>query len=54
LTVRHQIFESSAKSWEDLCQDATEFASQLGRESLINISLAADGGATCSAPAGTK
>jgi hypothetical protein len=44
MTVRHRIFESSTKSWDDLCQEATAFASEVGRERLINISLAASGG----------
>jgi hypothetical protein len=44
MTVRHRIFESSTKSWDDLCKEATAFASEIGRERLINISLAASGG----------
>ena len=44
MVVRHRIFESSSKSWEQLAEEAGEFASSLGRERLINISLAASGG----------
>ncbi|HXG55631.1 MAG TPA: hypothetical protein VNJ03_09665 [Vicinamibacterales bacterium] len=44
MTVRHRIFESSTKSWEDLCKEVEEFASTLGQERLINISVAASGG----------
>ena len=44
MTVKHQVFESSSQSWESLCDDVAEFASQLGREKLINISVAASGG----------
>lgn len=44
MTVRHRSFESTRLSWEDLCQEATEFASSVGRENLINISIAASGG----------
>lgn len=44
MIVRHRIFESSTKSWEDLCTEATEFATSVGRERLINISLGAGGG----------
>lgn len=44
MTVRHRIFESATKSWEDLAQEAEEFATSVGREKLINISLAAAGG----------
>ena len=44
MTVHHRIFESARKSWEDLCREASEFASSVGRENLINISLGASGG----------
>ena len=44
MTARHRIFESRTKSWEDLCNDATTFATEVGRERLINISVAASGG----------
>lgn len=43
MTVHHRIFESLTKSWEDLCKEATAFASQVGKERLINISVAASG-----------
>jgi hypothetical protein len=44
MTVQHRTFESSSKSWEKLCADASAFASDIGRENLINISVAAAGG----------
>jgi hypothetical protein len=44
MTVHHRIFESASKSWEQLSKEAEEFASNVGRENLINISLAAAGG----------
>jgi hypothetical protein len=44
MIVRHRIFESSSKSWEDLAKEAAEFASSVGRDRLVNISLAASGG----------
>lgn len=44
MTVRYRVFESSTKSWDDLCAGASEFAANVGRENLINISLAAAGG----------
>jgi hypothetical protein len=44
MTVRHRVFESSTRSWDELCEEATAFASQVGRENLINISVAASGG----------
>jgi hypothetical protein len=44
MTVQHRVFESSSKSWERLCAAASAFASEVGRERLINISVAASGG----------
>jgi hypothetical protein len=44
MTVQHRIFESSSRSWEELCAEATAFATEVGREHLINISIAASGG----------
>jgi hypothetical protein len=44
MTVQHRILESSSKSWETLCAEASAFASEVGREKLINISVAASGG----------
>jgi hypothetical protein len=52
VTAKHRIFESSRKSWEDLCDEATAFASEIGRERLINISVAASGGTNLSGMAG--
>jgi hypothetical protein len=37
--VRHRLFKSSLKSWEALCEEAAEFATMVGRERLINISV---------------
>jgi hypothetical protein len=44
MTVRSRQFASSSKSWEELCAEASAFATQVGRERLINISVAASGG----------
>jgi hypothetical protein len=44
MRVQHRIFESATKSWEDLCDEAAEFATEVGRERLINLSVAASGG----------
>jgi hypothetical protein len=38
--VRHKLFKSSFKSWDALCEEATAFATTIGRERLINISVA--------------
>ena len=42
MRVRHQLFKSAFKSWEDLLAEAAEFASTLTRERLINISVSED------------
>ena len=44
MTVQSRVFSSSSMSWEALCSDASVFASEIGRERLINISVAASGG----------
>lgn len=44
MTVQSQIFESLTKSWEEMCAEASEFATQVGRDNLINITVTAVGG----------
>lgn len=44
MNVRHRVFESSTQSREELCDDAGQFATQVGREKPINVSVAASGG----------
>jgi hypothetical protein len=44
MRVRHRRFKSSFKSWETLCDEASAFASELGRDRVINISVAQDAG----------
>jgi hypothetical protein len=44
MSVQSRLFSSSSKSWKDLCAEACGFASEIGRERLINISVAAAGG----------
>jgi hypothetical protein len=44
MQVRFEIFKSSMKSWPDLCAEAAAFASEKGKERLINISASADAG----------
>ncbi len=39
MQVRHKLFKSSFKSWESLCDEAAAFASELGRDKLISISV---------------
>jgi hypothetical protein len=43
--VRHKLFKSAFKSWGTLCDEAASFATEVGRERLINISVShADAG----------
>ena len=44
MTVQSRLFSSRKKSWEVLCGEASAFASEVGRERLINISIAVAGG----------
>jgi hypothetical protein len=44
MTVQCRLFSSSSKSWEALCAEASAFATEVGKERLINISVAASGG----------
>ena len=40
MQVKHQLFKSTFKSWDSLCEEAAAFASEVGRDRLINISVA--------------
>jgi hypothetical protein len=44
MTVQSRVFASSRKSWDELCAEASAFATEMGRDKLINISVAASGG----------
>jgi hypothetical protein len=44
MSAQHRIFASSTKAWEALCAEASSFATEVGREKLINISVVASGG----------
>jgi hypothetical protein len=44
MKVSFQVFKSHMKSWTDLCQEAAAFASEKGKERLINVSVSADSG----------
>lgn len=44
MTLKAKVFESSMKSWESLCGEVSEFASGIGPERLVNVSMAASGG----------
>jgi ATP-dependent Clp protease ATP-binding subunit ClpC len=42
-TARHRVFESGSKPWQDLCDEATAFATQIGPGKVISISIARSG-----------
>jgi hypothetical protein len=39
MVVRHRLFKSAFGSWEKLCDEAAAFASTIGRDRLINVSV---------------
>jgi hypothetical protein len=45
LEVQSRVFQSATISWEEFCAQAAEFATGVGRDKLINISITAAGGA---------
>ena len=42
--VQCKLFSSSTKKWDLLIAEATEFATGVGPERLVNISVSASGG----------
>jgi hypothetical protein len=42
MQVKFRLFQSRMKSWEALCGEAAAFASEKGRERLINLSVSED------------
>jgi len=42
MQVKFQLFRSLMKSWQDLCTEAAVFASEKGRDRLINLSVSED------------
>ena len=43
VTVKCEIFKSTMQSWQSLAEDAAEFATKVGQQNLINISVSAEG-----------
>lgn len=37
------IIRSSTRSWKSMCEDAAAFATKVGKDRLINISVSASG-----------
>lgn len=44
-SVAFKTFESQTKSWDALFKEASDFATEVGRENLINITVDTMGGA---------
>jgi hypothetical protein len=44
MSVHYKFFRGTLASWDKLFQQASDFATKLGKEKLINISHSADGG----------
>lgn len=44
MRVQCKMFLSSTKSWDTLIQEASEFATNIGRDRLINVSVSSAGG----------
>jgi hypothetical protein len=42
--LHSKIFTSASMSWEQMCEEVSEFVSTIEREQLVNISMAAAGG----------
>jgi len=43
MKVECMMIRSATRSWTSLCEEAAEFATKVGRERLINISVSAAG-----------
>jgi hypothetical protein len=44
MRVQCKVFTSATKSWDQLVDEASEFATGVGRDRLINMSVSASGG----------
>ena len=42
MKVGYQIFKSTFRSWETLCEEAAAFASEKGKDRVINIAVSED------------
>ncbi len=42
MRMRYEVFRGTLSSWETLFKEASEFASSVGRERVINISHSCD------------
>ena len=44
MQVRFTVFKATFKTWEDMCQEAADFATSVGQKNLIGISHSDNGG----------
>ena len=44
MKLNAKIFQSRSKSWEDMCEEVSEFVATIGKERLVNISASESGG----------
>lgn len=44
MKLKAKVFESKTKSWETMCEEISEFASGMGPDRLVNVSMSATGG----------
>jgi len=44
MMVKCQMFSSNTKSWDELMAEAADFATQVGKDRLINIAVSEAGG----------
>ena len=42
MRVRFQLFKATFSSWDTLCEQAAEFASEKGKDRVINIAVSED------------
>jgi hypothetical protein len=42
MQVKFELFKSSFRSWDELCTQAAAFASEKGKDRVINLSLSED------------
>jgi hypothetical protein len=54
MKVQSKVFRSNSQSWDAMCEEVSAFASEIGADRLINISMAAAGGTHLGFAAGRR
>lgn len=44
MRVKHKLFRATFKSWDAMCEEAAKFATTIGQDRLINISVTGEQG----------